>query len=161
MAHVSAADASGEVEVAVAVNVLEPRVFSLGDVDGRAVGEPARHSFRATLREGLGLRPRNGSAKLNSRHRDFSSLVVASYCFCSIPGTRYPQLGTRYQYHPIGASFRLMYTCFVSRYSSMPHGPSSRPNPDCLYPPQGASTYVGCMWLTQTIPARRAFTARI
>jgi hypothetical protein len=49
------------------------------------------------------------------------------------------------QYHPIGCSFRLMCTCLVSRYSSMPQGPSSRPNPDCLYPPQGASTYVGCM----------------
>src|SRR5262249_61194439 len=49
------------------------------------------------------------------------------------------------QYQPIGASSRLTNTCFVSRYSSSPHGPSSRPNPDCLYPPQGASTYVGCM----------------
>src|ERR1019366_2263685 len=57
--------------------------------------------------------------------------------------SRYSVLATRYlftQYQPIGASFRLMYTCLVSRYSSMPHGPSSRPKPDCLYPPQGAST---------------------
>src|SRR6202034_631701 len=45
-----------------------------------------------------------------------------------------------HQYQPIGASLRLMSTCFVSRYSSMPQGPSARPKPDCLYPPQGAST---------------------
>src|SRR5271157_5691397 len=71
------------------------------------------------------------------------------------------QLATVSQYQPIGASFRLICTCLTSRYSSMPHGPSSRPKPDCLKPPQGASTYVGCIWLTQTIPARKAFTARM
>jgi hypothetical protein len=49
------------------------------------------------------------------------------------------------QYQPIGFSSRLMNTCFVSRYSSTPQCPSSRPNPDALYPPQGASTKVGCM----------------
>src|SRR4030088_2444014 len=65
------------------------------------------------------------------------------------------------QYQPIGASFKLIYTCLVSRYSSMPQGPSSRPKPDCLYPPHGASTYVGSLLITQTIPARRDFTARI
>src|SRR6202034_568417 len=70
-------------------------------------------------------------------------------------------LATAFQYQPIGASFKLIYTCLVSRYSSMPQGPSSRPKPDCLYPPHGASTYVGCMWFTQTIPARRAFTERM
>src|SRR6267378_7453646 len=70
------------------------------------------------------------------------------------------KLRTGFQYQPIGASFRLMWTCFVSRYSSIPHGPSSRPKPDCLYPPQGASTYVGCMWLTHTTPARKDFTVR-
>ena len=31
-------------------------------------------------------------------------------------------------------------TCLVSRYSSRPQGPSSRPKPDCFRPPQGAST---------------------
>src|ERR1035438_6470282 len=53
--------------------------------------------------------------------------------------SRYSVLATRYlftQYQPIGASFRLMYTCLVSRYSSMPHGPSSRPKPDCRRPLQ-------------------------
>src|SRR5258708_17948136 len=78
--------------------------------------------------------------------------VVSRYqfLFCSV----------LFQYQPIGASFRLMWTCLVSRYSSMPHGPSSRPNPACLYPPHGASTYVGCMWFTHTTPARNALTIR-
>ena len=53
-----------------------------------------------------------------------------------------------------------MNTCFVSRYSSTPQCPSSRPNPLILYPPHGASTKVGCMWLTHTIPASSALTTR-
>src|SRR3954468_14581964 len=65
-----------------------------------------------------------------------------------------------YQYQPIGFSSRLMNTCLVSRYSSTPQCPSSRPKPDALYPPHGASTKVGCMWLTHTIPASSALTTR-
>ena len=34
-----------------------------------------------------------------------------------------------FQYQPIGFSSRLMNTCFVSRYSSTPQCPSSRPKP--------------------------------
>src|SRR5579859_1250181 len=33
------------------------------------------------------------------------------------------------QYQPIGVSSRFTKTCLVSRYSSSPHGPSSRPKP--------------------------------
>src|SRR5436190_1734286 len=124
VSNIQAANPSGEIEVAVAVDVLEPGIFGFRDINGRAVREAAGHGFGAALREGLGI-------------------------------------GTVLQYQPIGASFKLMCTCLVSRYSSMPQGPSSRPNPDCLKPPHGASTYVGCMWLTHTIPARSAFTARM
>ena len=41
MAGVGTTDASGEIDVAVAVDVFEPCVFGFGDVDGRAVGEQA------------------------------------------------------------------------------------------------------------------------
>src|ERR1700683_2213035 len=46
--------------------------------------------------------------------------------------TDHRPLATAFQYQPIGASFKLMWTCLVSKYSSMPQGPSSRPKPDCL-----------------------------
>src|SRR5215213_3142714 len=36
------------------------------------------------------------------------------------------------QYQPIGFSSRLMKTCFVSRYSSTPQCPNSRPKPEAL-----------------------------
>src|SRR6266581_1147869 len=90
-----------------------------------------------------------------------TEVVPFPFVLGSCLGTRYSRLDTAFQYQPIGASFRLMWTCLVSRYSSIPQGPSSRPNPDCLKPPHGASTYVGCMWLTHTMPARKAFTVRI
>ena len=45
MADVEAADAAGEIEVAVAVDVFEPGVFGLGDVDRRAVRKAAGHGF--------------------------------------------------------------------------------------------------------------------
>ena len=78
MPDVEAADASGEVEVAVAVDVFEPGVFRLGDIDGRAVRKAAGHGFRAALGERLGLRAGNGSAKLNGRHRRFSVAQLIS-----------------------------------------------------------------------------------
>src|SRR5260370_39834391 len=37
-----------------------------------------------------------------------------------------------FQYQPMGVSSRLTKTCLVSRYSSRPQGPRSRPKPDCL-----------------------------
>ena len=40
--------------------------------------------------------------------------------------------------HPEGAGARLCHTCLVSWYSSSPRWPSSRPIPDCLYPPHSA-----------------------
>ena len=68
MADVQTADASGKVEVAVAVHVLEPGVFGLGNVDGRAVRKAAGHGFGAALGKGLGFRPWDGGAKLNCGH---------------------------------------------------------------------------------------------
>ena len=75
MADVQAADAAGEVEVAVAIDVFKPGIFGFGNIDGRAVRKPAGHSFRAALGQGLRLRARNLRAELNSRHRKI--LVVS------------------------------------------------------------------------------------
>ena len=58
MAGVGAADASGEIDVAVAVDIFEPRVFGLGHVDGRAVGKAAGHGLGAAGGERLGVRDR-------------------------------------------------------------------------------------------------------
>jgi hypothetical protein len=55
MAGVGAADASGEIDVAVTIDVLEPGVFGLGYVDRRAVGEAARDGLRASLGERAGV----------------------------------------------------------------------------------------------------------
>ena len=59
MADVEAADAAGEIDVAVAVDVFEPGVFGFGDIDGRAVGKAAGHGFGAALGERLGFRAGN------------------------------------------------------------------------------------------------------
>jgi hypothetical protein len=66
MADIETADAAGEVEIAVPVDVFEPGVFGLGNIDGRAVGKAAGHGFGAALGERSGLGPGNGCAKLNS-----------------------------------------------------------------------------------------------
>ena len=50
MADVEAANASGEVQVAVAIDVFEPGTFRLGNIDRRAVRKTAGHGFRAALR---------------------------------------------------------------------------------------------------------------
>ena len=61
MSDVEAADAAGEIEVAVAVDIFEPRVFRLGHIDRRADGEPARNGVRAALSQSLRLRSGNRS----------------------------------------------------------------------------------------------------
>src|SRR5437879_2005794 len=68
MAHIEAADASGKVDIAIAVDIFEPGPFGLGHINRRAMRKPARHGLRAALRQGLRLRARNYSAELNSRH---------------------------------------------------------------------------------------------
>src|SRR5450432_3329829 len=105
--------------------------------------------------------PRGTAASRRAeRARDFGPGTAVFRLIVLISVTSFVPCSVTPQYQPMGCSFKLMYTCLVSRYSSTPHGPSSRPKPDCLYPPHGASTYVGCMWLTHTIPARRDFTVR-
>jgi len=78
MAHVEAADTPRKVEIAVAVDIFEPGIFGLGDINRRAVRKPARHRFRAALRQSLRFRSRNCSAKLNSGHSINSKWVVDS-----------------------------------------------------------------------------------
>src|SRR5204862_4808573 len=48
--------------------------------------------------------------------------------------------------------YRLTATYLVSRYSSIPSGPPSRPKPDCLIPPNGAAGFETMPWLRPTIP---------
>ncbi len=49
---------------------------------------------------------------------------------------------------------------FVSRYSSMPSVPPSRPKPDCLTPPNGAAGSEMTPRLTPTMPASRPSATR-
>src|SRR5579872_324215 len=144
MAHVEAADAAREIKIAVAIDVFQPCVLSLGDINWRAVRKAAGYSFRAAVCKGLRLRPGNLRSELNCRHRQI--LVASDQCSVASQSSsvNWPLVTDHwplvFQYHPIGASFRLMWTCLVSRYSSIPQAPSSRPKPDCLNPPHGAST---------------------
>jgi len=55
MAGVSAADAAGEIDVTVAVDVFKPRVFGFGNVDGRAVRQAAGHGLNAAFGKRFGL----------------------------------------------------------------------------------------------------------
>ena len=105
MADVEAADAAGEIDVAIAVNV----------------GERGAFSGRGENRDRVVWRARDGGfAAFHQRDRarawDFRLDLNCGH----------------FQYHPIGVSSRFTKTCLVSRYSSSPHGPSSRPKPDCL-----------------------------
>ncbi len=43
-------------------------------------------------------------------------------------------------------------TYLVSRYSPIPSNPPSRPNPDCLTPPNGAAGLETIPWLRPTMP---------
>ena len=96
MAGVGAADASGEIDVAVAVDVFEPGVFGFGYVDGRAVGEAAGHGFGTAVGERAGVGAGNGCVDLNCAHFSFSGELpeaavalrpgAGSYdCGCSSP----------------------------------------------------------------------------
>ena len=135
MSGVEAADAARKINQAVAVNIFHDRSFRLGDKDRRGMISPLHNGSIAPLHEGLRARSGNGCAHLNGGHNSVlssKSSVLSEGRQCQ--GRFYWQLTTGHcsQYQPIGASFKLMYTCLVSRYSSMPHGPSSRPKPDCL-----------------------------
>src|SRR5204863_8096732 len=55
---------------------------------------------------------------------------------------------------------REMPTYLVSRYSSMPSAPPSRPKPDCLTPPKGAAGLETIPWLRPTMPVSRPSTTR-
>ena len=56
---------------------------------------------------------------------------------------------------------RAMPTYLVSRYSSMPSKPPSRPKPDCLTPPNGAAGFDTMPVLTPIIPNSIASATRI
>ena len=52
-------------------------------------------------------------------------------------------------------------TCLTDMKLSSPKGPSSRPNPLFLTPPQGAWQKQGCEQLTHTMPASSAAATRL
>jgi hypothetical protein len=56
--------------------------------------------------------------------------------------------------------YRSIATYFVARYSSIPSGPPSRPNPDCFMPPNGAEAFDTMPRLRPTIPNSRPSTTR-
>src|SRR5262249_12939722 len=72
MTDIEATNASREIEVAVAIDIFEPGIFGLGNVDWRTVRKPAGHGFCTTLMERLGLRSRNRCLQLNRRHLDLA-----------------------------------------------------------------------------------------
>src|SRR4051794_12470089 len=53
-----------------------------------------------------------------------------------------------------------MATYLVSRYSSMPSRPPSRPTPECLTPPNGAEALDTMPWLRPTMPVSSASMTR-
>jgi len=105
MAGVQAANAAGEVDHSVAIDIFNDSALGALDEDGGHVQSALRNRRVAALHQ-----------LLRAWTGDRGAEVVC-----------WP-----FQYHPMGDSLRLMWTCFVSRYSSMPCGPSSRPKPDCL-----------------------------
>ena len=56
--------------------------------------------------------------------------------------------------------YKFTATYLVSRYSSMPSEPPSRPKPDCLIPPKGAAAFETIPWLRPTMPVSRPSTTR-
>ena len=85
MPDVEAADAAGEVDVAVAVYIFEPRVFGFGHIHGSSKREPARHGGVAALGQRFGFRSRDLSFELNRVHVlpkflcEFPAIVIADY----------------------------------------------------------------------------------
>src|SRR5439155_22961302 len=55
----------------------------------------------------------------------------------------------------LARAYRFTATYFVSRYSSIPSRPPSRPKPDCFTPPKGAAGFDTIPWLSPTIPVSR------
>src|ERR1700685_1036320 len=104
MPNIQAPDATGQVQEFISVNILDAGAVCPVDKNGSNLRNAACHGLRRALRQRLGFGAGDRRFKLNGSH----------------------------QYHPMGCSFKLMWTCLVSRYSSMPQGPSSLPKPDCL-----------------------------
>src|SRR5437016_2972361 len=75
MAGVEAADASGEIEIAIAVHVFEDRAFSARRENGRSVGRAARDGGFAADHEGARLGAGNFGADLNRFHGSVLRLV--------------------------------------------------------------------------------------
>ncbi len=73
MSGVEAADATGEIDQAVAVDVFHDRAFGFGDKNRRGVISRLHDGGVAPLHQRLRTRPGNGSAKLNGGHKSVLS----------------------------------------------------------------------------------------
>src|SRR5260370_34909858 len=113
MADVEAADAAGEIEIAIAVDVLDGGAVRAGGEAGRGVRRAGRNGGFAARHQGAGLGSGDFGANLNRVH---------DFCFSSSSEKQIPRFARNdkaiYQYQPMGVSSRLTKTCFVSRYSS-------------------------------------------
>jgi hypothetical protein len=67
---------------------------------------------------------------------------------------------TRAEVGSAAGPYSAIATYFVSRYSSMPSGPPSRPKPECLTPPNGAAALETIPWLRPTMPVSRPSMTR-
>src|SRR5258707_510978 len=138
VADVEAADAAGEIEIAIAVDILDGGAFGGSGENGRGVRRAAGNGGFAAGHQGAGVGAGYFGANLNGFHGFRFSILSEK----QIPRSAEPTGAQKarfarndkviYQYQPMGVSSRLTNTCLVSRYSSMPQGPSSRPKPDCL-----------------------------
>jgi len=69
MSSVKAANAAGEIDQPVAVDIFDNRAFSLRDKDRRGVISRLHNSLVAARHQRLRTRPGNLSAELNGRHK--------------------------------------------------------------------------------------------
>ena len=115
---------------------------------GRAVGPVPRPRGAVALRRGglddVGLTPAPPRDQ-GIHHRRLVSSIVGTVKNSLITG-RGGGITRRWD------GQRGMPTYFVSRYSSMPSKPPSRPKPDCFTPPNGAAGFDTMPVLTPTIP---------
>src|SRR6266478_2126297 len=138
MADVEASNAASEIKIAIAVDVLDGGAVRAGGENWSGIRRAAWNGGFAAGHQGAGLGAWYFGANLNGVHGFRFSISSEK----QIPRSAEPTGAQKarfarndkliYQYQPMGVSSRLTNTCLVSRYSSSPQGPSSRPKPDCL-----------------------------
>ncbi len=105
-----------------------------------------RHPFAATDHLAAGPQAFRGSPRIACR--------CGSTSFRRFPVSGFPVSGGSFRCRARGSLRRhtLRQTYFISRYSSIPYFDPSRPRPDCLTPPKGASAVEIRPVFTPTMP---------